>query len=412
MHPALWIKGNRGKTLAGKRIVLGVCGSIAAVKCVELARELIRHGAEVKAVMTHEAQRILHPNALHYATGEFPVVELNGAVQHVEEFGKKGQGNLLLIAPCTANTIGKIACGIDDTPVTTFATTALGSKKPLVIVPAMHESMYENKMVVENIKKLKEVGVVFVEPRHSEGAAKFPCVKEIVLECERALGSQQLEGKRVVIASGAVQEEIDPIRVLTTKASGKTGLELAKEAYRLGAEVKLVHSNQVGFSGIKEVIVKTGKEMHNAVLREIEKTKPDFFLIPAALSDFAVKKREKKITSEKAVNLELLPDKKLVEEVRKLFPKLFIIGFKAETNVSEAKLIERATEKMAKTKMQLIVANDVGEKGIGQDTNTVTIISKQGQKTVSGKKELIAREIWEEALKQIHDKKSRQGLNQ
>jgi len=413
MHPALWIKESKGGSLSGKRIILGICGSIAAVKCVELARELIRHGADVKAVMSKEAQRILHPNALHYATGNLPVLELDGTVQHVEEFGEKGQADLLLIAPCTANTIGKIACGIDDTPVTTFATTALGSKKPVILVPAMHESMYENRIVAENIKRLKEAGVAFVEPMHSECAAKFPNIWEIVLECERALGSRPLEGKQALIASGAVQEDIDPIRVLTTRASGKTGLELAKEAYRLGAKVKIIHSNFAGFSGIEEIAVRTGKEMHDTVLKELEKEKPDFFLIPAALSDFTVKKSENKITSEKPVSLELLPAKKLVEEARKRSPGLFIVGFKAETNVSGTELVERATKKMVKAKMQLIVANDVGKKGIGEDSNTVTIISKQGQKTVSGKKEIIAKEIWKEALKEAGlTAKTGKGLEQ
>src|SRR5450759_2267892 len=135
-HPALWIEGQRSSSLAGKTIVLGVTGSIGAVRVVELARELIRNGAEVHAVMTDAARYILHPDALHYATGNSVITELGGRVEHVEFCGFKGRADLLLIAPATANTIGKIAYGIDDTTVTSFATTALGSGVPLMLVPA------------------------------------------------------------------------------------------------------------------------------------------------------------------------------------------------------------------------------------------------------------------------------------
>jgi len=208
-----------------------------------------------------------------------------------------------------------------------------------------------------------------------------------------------LNGKLALIASGSVWEEIDPVRVLTTKASGKTGLELAKQAYRLGAKVKLVHSRPAGLSGIEEVVARTGKEMHDSVLEELGKEKADFFLIPAAVSDFKVKKSRDKISSRESVKLELEPAKKLVEEVRQGFQSLFIVGFKAETNVSDAELVQRAKEKMERDKMQLMAANDVASQGIGQDTNSVVILSKHGQRKVSGRKRLVAEAIWEEAIK-------------
>lgn len=146
-------------SLDGKTIVLGITGSIAAVRCVELARELMRHGASVHAVMTKEAQKIIHPEAMRYATGNPVITEITGGVEHVEFCGMGGKAHLLLVAPCTANTIGKIAHGIDDTPVTTFATTAFGSDIPIMIVPAMHESMYNHPIVIENTGKLTELGV-------------------------------------------------------------------------------------------------------------------------------------------------------------------------------------------------------------------------------------------------------------
>ena len=149
VHPTRWILNSKGKTLSGKTIVLGVTGSIAAVETVKLARELIRYGANVYAVMSDAACRIIHKDALHYATGNPVIANLTGRVEHVEFFGSKGIADLFLIAPATANTVSKIAAGIDDTPVTTFATTAIGEGKKVMLVPAMHESMYRHPQVLK-----------------------------------------------------------------------------------------------------------------------------------------------------------------------------------------------------------------------------------------------------------------------
>jgi phosphopantothenoylcysteine decarboxylase/phosphopantothenate--cysteine ligase len=174
-HPTLDLYGTVSRSLAGKKIVLAVTGSIAAVETIKLARELIRHGAEVQAVMSTAAQTIIHPYALQYATGRDVITEITGNVEHVAFCGvRKEAYDLLLIAPCTANTIGKIAAGVDDTPVTTFATTAIGSKIPVIIVPAMHGSMMEHAIVQENIRKLESIGIQFVMPVTAEKIAKFP----------------------------------------------------------------------------------------------------------------------------------------------------------------------------------------------------------------------------------------------
>jgi len=157
MHPINEIRGSKSKTLSGKRIVLGITGSIAAVECVKLARELTRHGAEVIPVMSKAATKIVHPDSIHFATGLEPIIELDGAVKHVELCGDTtGRADLLLIAPATANTISKMAQGIDDTSITTMASCALGSGMPIIIVPAMHNSMYTHGIITENIKRLKK----------------------------------------------------------------------------------------------------------------------------------------------------------------------------------------------------------------------------------------------------------------
>src|ERR1035437_9221045 len=264
-HPTLWIEGRKSSSLIGKTIVLGVTGSIGAVRVVELARKLIRNGAKVHAVMTDAARHILHPDALHYATGNSVITELRGGVEHVEFCGLKGRADILLIAPATANTIGKIASGIDDTTVTSFATTAIGSGIPFILVPAMHESMYKHPGVVENIIKLKTWGLFIVGPKLEEGIAKIASNEEILLEVEKALGEKSLENKKVIITSGSTAEILDPIRILTNRASGKTGRELALEAYRRGADVTVVHRNRLNIPGIREILVESAAEMTDAV---------------------------------------------------------------------------------------------------------------------------------------------------
>ncbi len=198
-HPTLDLKSSKSISLDGKRIVLCVTGSIAAVETIRLARELIRNGAEVQGVMSQAAQAIIHPYALEYATGRKVITEITGAIEHVAYCGKRKEAyDLLLVAPCTANTIGKIAAGVDDTPVTTFATTAIGSHIPIIIVPAMHGSMFEHPIVQENIKKLESIGITFVMPKVEEGTAKIPDNAEIVINVERTLSDSPLKGKKIL----------------------------------------------------------------------------------------------------------------------------------------------------------------------------------------------------------------------
>jgi phosphopantothenoylcysteine decarboxylase/phosphopantothenate--cysteine ligase len=389
MHPVEKIRCAESDSLDGSTIVLAVTGSIAAVRCVELARSLIRRGAKVVPVMSRAATGILHPEALHYATGHRAITEITGAVEHVEYCGVEGEADLLLIAPATANTIGKIACGIDDTPVTTFATTALGSGKPVLIAPAMHEAMYSHQAVLENIERLKGRGVFFVEPVFEEGKAKIAENRDILLECERLLGKRTLEGRRIIITGGATAERVDPIRILTSRASGRTGVELALEAYRRGAEVTLVHSKKQNLHRIKEVIVESAREMCEAVLEEVKDA--DLLISAAAISDFTVDAAPSKIKSDGIHMLTLKPAVKLLEEVRKQYSTLAIIGFKAETNVSREELIQRAGEIMKRYRLSAVVANDVGSGGMGEETNHIHIIQNNKIKTVEGGKERLAR---------------------
>lgn len=396
-HPTLWIQGHRSSCLAGKTIVLGVTGSIGAVRVVELARELIRNGAEVHAVMTEAAKHILHPDALHYATGNPVITELGGRVEHVEFCGFKGRADLLLIAPATANTIGKIACGIDDTTVTSFATTALGSGVPVMVVPAMHESMYRHPAVIENVTRLKSWGIPMVGPRFEEGVAKIASNEEIVLEVERALGDRSLDNRKIIITGGSTAESLDPIRILTNRASGKTGRELALEAYRRGADVTLVHRDRLGFAGIREVFAESAAEMIETVLLELE-NRYDVLISSAAIADYTAEPSPEKIKSGGEFVLKLKPTRKLIKECREKHPQLVIIGFKAETGIGKEELLRRATSTLEGTKLDMIAANDVGEGGMGTEENELYLLGpgKTEPIYVKGNKRKIAVSILEE----------------
>jgi phosphopantothenoylcysteine decarboxylase/phosphopantothenate--cysteine ligase len=396
-HPTLLLTGTLSASLKDKTIIMAVTGSIAAVRTIELARELVRHGATVRAVMSQAAQGIIHPDALHYATGNPVITGITGAVEHVEYCGEEGTADLLMVVPCTANTISKMSLGIDDTPPTTFTTTAIGSGVPVLVVPAMHGSMYNHLAVKENIERLKGMGVQFIDPVINEKTAKIAANKDIVLEVQRILGESSLGGKKVVITGGGTMERIDAIRVLTNRSSGRTGVELAMEAYRRGADVTLVHPRSQGLYGITEIEAESAKEMSRSVLHEIGKG-CDLFISSAAISDFTIEPVHHKIKSGKeAITLTLRPGPKMLQDIREMYPDLDIIGFKAEANVDRDGLVLSAKELMAKYGLSMVVANDVGEGGMGTPDNTVLILDSSGGETgpVTGDKQVIAGAVLE-----------------
>jgi phosphopantothenoylcysteine decarboxylase/phosphopantothenate--cysteine ligase len=357
------------RSLEDKTIIVGVTGSIAATETIKLIHQLRRKGATVHAVMTSAARQVLHPNALEYATQNPVIDKLTGKTEHVAFLGMQGSADLLLIAPCTANTIGKVARGIADTPVTTCALTALGSHKPVIIAPAMHGSMYSQVLVEENLARLKGQ-VNFVWPRFEEGKAKIAEISEIVLTVERLLSERDLEGKKVLITSGATMEALDPIRILTTKSSGKMGRAIAYEAARRGAEVTIVHNGNVSF--VKQLYVESAAEMCEAVLAELKKGY-DVFINAAAISDFTVNKRSEKIRSGRTLQLELKSVPKLTDVVRKKYPHLFVVCFKAETHSTPEALVECARS----IPVDLVVANDVTVRGMGTDDDEIYIVNSQ-----------------------------------
>ncbi|WAC04252.1 MAG: bifunctional phosphopantothenoylcysteine decarboxylase/phosphopantothenate--cysteine ligase CoaBC [Methanoregula sp.] len=364
------------QTLADKEIVLGVTGSIAAVETVKLIHALRKKGAVVQPVMSHAATGIIHPDALTYAAGRTAITRISGMVEHVMYCGDGGSADLLLIAPGTANTIGKIASGIDDTTVTTFATTALGSNVPVLIVPAMHHSMYRHPAVIENLQRLKRWGIGVVDPRIEEEKAKIASIEEIVLSCERELLGKPLDGKKILITSGPCREKVDDIRVLTTRSSGQMGRELALEGFRLGAEVTVVHSGL--FPCVTNLPAVSAQEMREQVLRHIWENGADIYMSAAAISDYAPVPFNGKIESGRKVSIELLPLSKVIGEVVKI-PVPIIIAFKLGRDTSAA------AEAMLNNGVSFVVTNppETMDAGSGE----FILVSKRGRTPFTGTKE-------------------------
>lgn len=371
------------KTLLGKTVVLAVTGSIAAVETVKLAHALRRRGAEVQAVMTAAAAGIVHPDALTYATGRLAITRITGLVEHVLYCGEGGAADLLLVAPCTANTIGKIASGIDDTPVTTFVTTALGRGMPVVIAPAMHESMYRHPAVAENLRRLRSWGIDVVDPKVEEGKAKVADIDTVVLHAARAVSGRPLSGKRVLITSGACAEPLDDVRVLTTRSTGQMGRALALEAFRLGADVTVVHAGS--FPCVRNVHATTAVEMHQAVLRVCRDDGVDIYVSAAAVSDFAPERREGKIPSGSPLTVRLNPLPKIIDEVMAAFHPVtvaFKLGWHEE---------ERARAMLEAGAKMVVVNTPVA---MGAAEGSFRIMTAGGVTEVTGSKEEVAAAVW------------------
>lgn len=389
MHPSEELRGSKGSDLSGKKIVLGVSGSIAAVECVKLVREMIREGAEVHCVMTEWGSKIIHPNSLEFASGNEVITELTGQVEHVSFCGNvPDKADLYLIAPATANTISKIAKGIDDTPVTTFATTCVGSDIPIMVVPAMHQTMYDHPVVMENLKQIQEkLDVKVIGPRIEEGAAKAARNDQIVDSVVREL-NDDLEDEKILVVTGRTQEPIDSMRVITNRASGKSGLEIARSAYRRGADVELWYGNVK--SDVPGWIPNRRFETIGDLFDMIENLDDmNIAIVPAALSDFSVEEAKEKISSSESFSLELEPVPKFIDELNEKVNTL--VAYKAEDTRKSAR--KRAEEMVEEGRADIVVANSL--KDVTFDKNSVYLTSTSSW--IEGTK----REIAERLLKEI-----------
>ncbi|UVE49244.1 bifunctional phosphopantothenoylcysteine decarboxylase/phosphopantothenate--cysteine ligase CoaBC [Haloferax larsenii] len=374
--------------LEGVNVALGVSGSIAAVKVVELAHELRRQGASVRAVMSNAATSIIHPWAVEFATEHDVVTEITGRVEHVELCGREGWADVFLVAPATANTVGKMAAAIDDTPITTCATTALGADVPVVVAPAMHEPMYDHPGVLESIERVESWGVEFVDPRLEEGKAKIATEEAIVTGVAKATTEQTLAGESVVVTSGSTTESVDPIRTLSNRASGRTGRAVARALAIRGADVTLVHDgDDVHYADV--LAVESAAEMLDAVQAAVD-AGADALVSAAAISDFTVEAADQKIRSGDAITLDLQPVPKLIDTVRESHPDLPIVGFKAETSGDDDAMVEQARRIMDRASLAFVVANDASVMG-SDETRALVVRDDDIGEFAGSKAELGAR---------------------
>jgi len=392
-HPSLDIVSSDGTELVGKKFVLCISGSVAAYKSIELARLLMRHGADVTCVASKAATDLIKPSYFKWATGNEVITKLTGDLEHIKIADYK-QSDLIVVYPCTANTLGKLANGIDDTPISTVLSVGFGSKIPIVIALAMHEAMYENAAVRKNMEFLKGK-VEFIGPNMIEGKAKASEPEEVLNFVLKKFGSSsKLRGKKVLITAGPTIEYIDPVRVITNQSTGKTGVLLASEFVSTGAKVTLIYGpgRELPPQGCKVIKVKTSKEMLDAVKKEM-KHRFNIVILTAAVSDYIPERPSlTKIKSDlRRITVKLKRAPKIIDQIKKIQKDVFLVGFKAETNSSRSKLIVEAKNKMKESSADLMVANDIGSRKYKEnpDYNNVIIVNSK-RITQSGWKDKFA----------------------
>ena len=366
-------------------IVLGVTGGIACYKAVELVRLLVKADYRVQVIMTRGAVEFVTPLTFQTLSGNPVATEAFNLTQESEigHINLADSADIFVVAPATANVIGKVANGIADDLLTTVLTA---TQAPVLIAPAMNIHMYENPILQENLRKLRRVGYHLMEPAEGflacgyEGKGRLPDPEKIVEAIESLLKKKDLIGEKLLITAGPNREPLDPVRYLSNRSSGKMGYALARAAMRRGAEVTLV-SGPTALeppAGARVIAVTTAAEMRDAVLREF--THCTGIVMAAAVTDYRpVTVADRKIKRGKAqVELRLEPNPDILSELGRQKDGKFLIGFAAETE----ELTANAEKKLRGKNLDMIVANNVAEAGSGfdGDTNIATILDRTGAK--------------------------------
>lgn len=367
--------------LKERNIVLGVTGGIAAYKAAELVRELVRAGTKVHVVMTQSAQAFITPLTFQTLSGNPVITELFSLIEESEigHIALADKAEVLVIAPATANMIGKIAGGIADDMLTTIV---MATKAPVLLAPAMNVHMWENPGCQENIQKLRSRGFHFIDPEPGElacgyeGKGRLAEVSAIVEEIRAILSPQDFARETVLITAGPTEESIDPVRFITNRSSGKMGFAMAHAALRRGAEVILI-SGPTALPPppkVKFIGVRSTAQMREAVLTNLKNA--SILLMAAAVSDYrprqAAAGKIKKSQAEMVLALERNPD--ILAEAGRQKDHRILVGFAAETE----NLLRNARSKLKEKNLDLIVANDVTLPGAGfeVDTNIVKFLDR------------------------------------
>jgi phosphopantothenoylcysteine decarboxylase / phosphopantothenate---cysteine ligase len=364
-------------------LVLGVTGGIACYKAVELVRLLVKDGFVVQVIMTRGAMEFVTPLTFQTLSGMPVATETFNLTQESEigHINLADNVDLFVIAPATANVIGKVAAGIADDLLTTVL---MATKAPVLIAPAMNIHMYENPILQENVRKLRRLGYHFIEPAEGylacgyEGKGRLPEPEKILEEIRRLLKKKDLVGEKLLITAGPNREPLDPVRYLSNRSSGKMGYALARAAIRRGAEVALISgpTELEPPAGARLTSVTTAAEMRHAVLEEFSECTA--VIMAAAVSDYRpVDFARKKIKRGKGpIELRLEPNPDILKEISARKNGKMLVGFAAETG----ELVANAAKKLKDKNLDMIVANNVSEAGAGfdVDTNVATILDRDG----------------------------------
>jgi phosphopantothenoylcysteine decarboxylase/phosphopantothenate--cysteine ligase len=369
--------------LEGKTVVVGLSGGIACYKAAELVRALVREGASVRVMMTAAAQEFVTALTLQTLSGH-PVATHTFDLTQESQIGHiqlADAADVVVIAPATANVIGKIANGIGDDLVTTVL---LATRAPVVLAPAMNVNMYENPIVQGNLSRLRGGGFRIVEPGEGflacgwEGKGRLADLDVLLAEIERTLSPQDLHGERVLVTAGPNREAIDPVRFISNRSTGKMGFAIAAGAWRRGADVTLVAGPTALPTphGVRRCDVSSAEEMRQAVVAAFDDA--SFLFMAAAVADYrparVAQEKLKKGSGRLALELDRTVD--ILAELAPRKGDRFVVGFAAETE----QVIANAKRKLEEKNLDLIVANDVAgsQTGFAVDTNAVTMIDRSG----------------------------------
>ena len=397
-----------------KHIVIGVTGGIAVYKILDVASKLRKLGYSMNTIMTENACEFVKPLSFQTITNNYVVTDTfeRPYTWDVEHIALAKKADVMLIAPATANIIGKVASGIADDML---STTVMAARGPVIFAPAMNTAMYENPIVQENIAYLKEKGYLFIEPDSGWlacgdlGSGKLPApekiVEYVVDVLEKSEAKQEvrrdLEGKHILITAGPTIEAIDPMRYITNHSSGKMGYAIAEDAVKRGAEVILV-SGQTNLEcpqGVKRVNVRSAREMYEAVHEHFEWA--DAVIKTAAVADYRPKEMSSHKIKKNGENLilELVPNPDILKSLGERKTHQILVGFAAETQ----NVIEYAEDKIRKKNLDFIVANNIAAAGAGfkGDTNIATIIEKNG--TITEYQKMYKSELGNVILDKVKD---------
>ena len=388
-HPSQTVE-RKSDWLVGKKIWVGVTGSIAAVEVVGIVRELLRYGAEVRIVASKAALELVGEKALEFACGQPIVKGITGQVEHVIA---GLEADLLILSPCSATTIGKILHGIGDTTPSLFAMSCMGAGVPLLIAPAMDGKMEYSKVVQQNLEQIRGLATV-VEPRREEGKVKLANKESIVAHACKIIGPRKLTTKRVLVIGGGTIEAIDDVRCITNRSSGKMALSLANAAFAMGGDVDLwLGNSEVEISNWLNS--KRFRSLDDLEEMVDDMGRYDVVLLPAALADFKPIQKSGKIESGKKIEIELEPTEKLLPKLREKH-KGVLISFKLETGLDDEELVNSGKRLL---KYSDAVVGNLSEV-LGSDESRTALITNDNVDWLEGRKKEIAESLIEWAATQ------------